>query len=319
MIWFGIGLGIAIGGPLLLRHPGQAGGMVLAPAPLICPAEALARYDAGSARMRRFAASMFQDSADQRFGVARLRVPGFSDWAYDWVQSYLTSYRILAQALRGAGEAAVTPGRLPTVDEFAHRLAGPIREQFDEQVTGPAMEGGGLAADLAHIAAVLEEEHRMLLAELAATIPGARALPPLTPEIIAAVPHDADTLFHPVVDTETVFLRSVRPLASRLGVLAVRVSEAGSIVTTAGVFGYALAGTPGVVVGVAGGIGLSWGLDWIINHVDAAINRDAFEANAMTAIATAEAGFLTSGAAAVDAALAARRAALGALPTAGCV
>jgi hypothetical protein len=72
-----------------------------------------------------------------------------------------------------------------------------------------------------------------------------------------------------------------------------------------------------VALGLAGGIGLSWGVDWALNRVDAALNREAFEAQALEAIGRAEQRLAAQGGAAVAAALAARRAAL--LPAAtGC-
>jgi hypothetical protein len=89
-------------------------------------------------------------------------------------------------------------------------------------------------------------------------------------------------------DTTMIFMRSMRPMAARLGAAAVRASEAGSVIASAGAFGYAIAGVPGVAIGAAGGVGVSWAIDWGLNRIDAALNRTEFEAQALQALDAAE-------------------------------
>lgn len=114
-----------------------------------------------------------------------------------------------------------------------------------------------------------------------------------------------------------IFMRSMRPMAARLGAAAVRASEAGSVIASAGVFGYAIAGVPGVAIGAVGGVGVSWAIDWGLNRIDAALNRSAFEAQALLALEAAERRVTQRGAAMAGAALDQR---LGALrgPAVGC-
>jgi hypothetical protein len=103
-------------------------------------------------------------------------------------------------------------------------------------------------------------------------------------------------------DGTAVFLRSMRPMAARLGAALLRVTEAGSIIAAGGALGLAVGGLPGTVIGIAGGIGASWGLDWVLNRLDASLNRAGFEAQALEAVARAEER-LAGGAAEVAAAL----------------
>lgn len=231
---------------------------------------------------------MLEDSLALRFGEARQRVPAFGTWAYDWAQSYLTSYRIIGQALSRAGEAAAPGGALPNAEALAHSLAEPIRTAFRQRVTGPSLGNGGFPADMAHLARSLAAEWPQ---------PAERAA--LEARLREALDIDLGALLADGSGAETVFLRSLRPMAARIGALTLRVTEAGSVVAAVGYLGYSLAGAPGVVAGAAGGIGLAWGADWLINRIDAGLNRSTFEAQALEAIGAAEA----AGRAAAQAAL----------------
>ena len=140
----------------------------------------------------------------------------------------------------------------------------------------------------------------------------AAAAKPLAPDLEAAGPADPMTMLaQDGADGGTVFLRSMRPMAARLGAVAIRLSEAGSLIAAGGAFGAALGGIPGTMIGVAGGIGASWGLDWVISRVDATLNRAGFEAQALEALARAEHRLATEAAEAAATILAARMAALG--------
>ena len=74
--------------------------------------------------------------------------------------------------------------------------------------------------------------------------------------------------------------------------MAVRASEAGSLLAAGGAAGFAIGGAPGLVIGTASGVGLYWAIDWGFNRVDAALNRTDFEARAMQAIGRAEAAYV---------------------------
>ncbi len=231
---------------------------------------------------------MLEDSVAMRFGEARLRVPAFGDWAYGWVQSYRTSYRIIGRALVGLGDAAVHE-RIPDPETLAHDLAEPVRAAFHQRVTEPSFGDGGFRQDMAYLARTLAERWP--------------ACPGLEARLGAALAIDPADRLAEAAGAETIFLRSLRPMAARIGAVTLRVSEAGSAVAALGYLGWSAAGVPGVVAGAAGGIGLAWGVDWMINRVDAGLNRAGFEAQAQQAIGVAEASVLADGRAALRTAL----------------
>lgn len=303
------------------------------------PEQALAAWDARlvaeAARLEALAGRLLADAAAMRLAPAREAVPDFGDWAYGWVQSYMTAYRVLGLAMRGLAEGVAdgVAGQDPATalpERIAQGMATPVREAFRQRVLEPVLPPGTLEADRAHAAFIAGLDWQEALArvareaasmpQLALIAPAAVTVPRL--DLLAASRPLADALPDPggtdpltlVVeegaDSSSVFLRSMRPMAARLGAVALRVSEAGSLVATGGAFGYALGGTPGVAVGVAGGIGLSWGLDYVLNRVDSALNRGSFEAQALEALQRAERRIAEQGRVAVAAALATRHAAL---------
>ena len=276
--------------------------------------------------IRDMAARLLADAAAMRLAPARERVPHFGDWAYGWVQSYVTSYRVLVRGAVGLADAMAGRGEVPDPARIAEEMAAPIREEFRIRVLAPALEDGGFGADLAHIGTAVDAEWARALGaatrKLRALPPGsgqpvavldlAAAALPLAPALLASVPADPMAVIaEDGADSGVVFMRSLRPMAARLGAVAVRVSEAGSLVATGGAFGYVLAGLPGTVLGLASGIGASWGIDWLFNKLDATLNRSAFEAQALEAIGNAERRLATEAANATATALQAR---LDALP-----
>jgi hypothetical protein len=271
--------------------------------------------------LRGLAGRLLADAAAMRLAPAHERVPGFGDWAYGWVQSYVTSYRVLARGAIGLADAMAGRGEVPDAARIAEEMAAPIRQEFRDRVLAPALAEGGFASDLGHIGAAVDAEWARALGAAAsalARLPAASgtarlaidlraAAQPLLPALTAAAPDDPMAMVaEEGSDSGMVFMRSLRPMAARLGAVVVRVSEAGSLVATGGAFGYALAGLPGTVVGLASGIGASWGIDWVFNRLDATLNRAAFEAQALDAIANAERRLAAEAERALAAALQAR-------------
>jgi hypothetical protein len=286
----------------------------------------VAALEAEAARIGAFAARLLADAAAMRLGPAREGVPGFGDWAYGWVQSYVTSYRILWRGVSELARSVAAEGEVPLAARIAEEMSEPIRAEFRTRVLAPALDGGSFAADLAHVGAAVDAAWRAALEASAARM---SALPdvvgpadqrldlalagrPVAPGILASAPADPMALLaEDGADGGTVFLRSMRPMAARLGAVVVRLSEAGSLVAAGGGLGFAVAGVPGTLVGVTGGIGASWAIDWLLNRLDASLNRTAFEAQAIEAIARAERHLAEGSAATVAAALRQRLAALG--------
>ncbi len=312
---------------LAVVAPGTNGGCTLRAAPPGTHAAETAALAAGATRLEGLAGRLLGDAAAMRLGPAREGVPGFGDWAYGWVQSYVTSYRILARGVVGLARASSQEGEAPLAARIAEEMAEPIRSEFRARVLRPTLGDGGFAADLAHVGGALDAAWSQALAASAARLASLPPAPagaqathrldfaaagaPLAPALAATAPADPMALLaEDGADGGTVFLRSMRPMAARLGAVLVRLSEAGSIVAAGGAFGFALAGMPGTVVGIAGGVGASWGIDWLLNRLDASLNRAAFEAQALEAIARAEQRLASEAAAAAARVLATRLAAL---------
>ncbi|WP_198372741.1 hypothetical protein [Roseomonas rosulenta] len=320
---------------LLLAAPLRAETIAIAPlggdacrihaAPPGTHAAELAALEAEAARIAGFAERLLGDAAVMRLGPAREGVPAFGDWAYGWVQSYVTSYRILLRGAAGLARSVTAEDETPLAARLAEEMAEPIRAEFRARVLAPALGQGSFAGDLAHVAAAVDAVWTAALAASAARLgdlPRAAAPPthridlaaaghPLAPGILAAAPADPMALLaEDGADGGTVFLRSMRPMAARLGAVAVRLSEAGSLVAAGGGLGFAMAGMPGTLIGLGGGIGASWAIDWLINRLDASLNRAAFESQAIEAIARAERHLAEGAAASVAAALRQRIAAL---------
>jgi len=309
--------------PMAVRNPDGSCGLRDVPeAALLAWDQHLATE---AARLEGMAHRLLADAAAMRLAPAREAVPAFGDWAYGWVQSYMTAYRVLGLAARGLAEGVVEADAASLPDRIAQGMATPVREAFRTRVLAPAIPPAALAQDRAHVRDVIGAEWRLAVAGVAQQAqalprvsliaPGAVAVPRV--DLWAAArpladwqAADADPMALVVeegAETGTVFLRSMRPMAARLGAVALRVSEAGSIVATSGAFGYALGGSPGVALGMVGGVGLSWGLDYVLNRVDSALHREAFEAQALEAIDRAEQRLPAQGRIAVAAALATRR------------
>jgi len=310
---------------IAVAPPGGAACRIHAAPPGTHAAE-VATLEAEAARIAAFAARLLADAAAMRLGPAREGVPGFGDWAYGWVQSYVTSYRILLRGAAGLARSVSAADETPLAARIAEEMAEPIRAEFRARVLAPALDGGSFAADLAHVGAAVDAAWEAALAASAARIGAlprgagapmhrldlAAAGQALAPGILAAAPADPMALLaEDGADGGTVFLRSIRPMAARLGAVMVRLSEAGSLVAAGGGVGFAVAGMPGTLIGIGGGIGASWAIDWLLNRLDASLNRTAFEAQAIEAIARAERHLAEGSAAVVAAALRQRLAALG--------
>ncbi|WP_137125868.1 hypothetical protein [Roseomonas sp. HF4] len=307
---------------LAVVAPGAAA-CVLRAAPEGTAAAEIAALEAAAETLGGRARRLLADAATMRLAPAREGVPGFGDWAYGWVQSYVTSYRILARGVASLSGSVANGGETPLAARLAEEMAEPIRAEFRARVLAPALGGAAFVSDLAHVGAVLDDGWQAALAASAARLARlppatagavavrridlAAAAAPMAPALRAATPADPAALIaEDGTDGGAAFLRALRPMAARLGAVLVRLSEFGSAVAAGGVFGFAVGGMTGSAAGVAGGIGVAWGIDWLFNRLDAGLNRTAFEAQALDAIARAERRLAEDASRAATAALAAR-------------
>lgn len=240
------------------------------------------------------------DAAAARFAGAREAVPAFGAWAYDWVQSYITAYRIAGRMV--ASVAATVRGERATLtDGLVDQMSEPMRRAFEERVLSQGASEVSLRADLALAAALVEAGWNAALLEAVAPLragPAADAAtggPVLRIDIAGAarVPvaleAEGGAAAVPGGDPASLFFHSIRPIAARVSAIMLRATEAGSVVAAVGALGYRLGGVPGLAAGAAGGVGVYWGIDFALNRADAALNREDFEAQALDVIARAEA------------------------------
>jgi len=300
----------------------------LAPATL---AAVEARLREEAEQLAAMAWRLMADAAAARLAEARERVPGFGDWAYGWVQSYVTSYRVLLRMLRGLALPLAEGDAGNWAERLAEEISQPMREAFDARVLPPGL-AEGLAADLRHTALVLDQAWQAALrraaAELAAPGPALAPDAPVSARLdlaaaglsllpALAVSPQAVGAFD-TGDAGATLLRTIRPMAARLGAAVLRASEAGSIIAAGGALGgIAIGGVSGVVAGAAGGMAVSWTLDWGLSRLDAALHRGEFEAQALLVLDAAERDIAAGARDLAAATLAARTAALRPAPL-GC-
>ncbi len=296
------------------------------------PAQALAGVTAELERARQDAAGLAQrlaaDAAAARYAGAREAVPAFGAWAYDWVQSYITAYRIAGRMVASA--AAVLRGDATGLaDDVVEQMSEPMRRAFEERVLARAAPPATLRRDLDMAATMVEagwnRAQDSALAPLRA-FPAAPAgsVASLRVDPAAAAGAAAVALRPPAggaaggraaggagedspgADPASLFFHSLRPIAARVSAVMLRATEAGSLVATVGAVGYRFGGVPGLAAGTVGGVGAYWGIDWAFNRADAALNRGDFEAQSLAVIARAEAAVAEEAGRAVLAALDAR-------------
>jgi hypothetical protein len=288
---------------------------------LVVPSHALAEFLAmREAALREERASLrrrAEEALSHDFAAlesALLRgLPDFADWAYGWVESYVTAYVVLGDVV-GRQVAPGPEGRLAPWEDYRRALDALVAERFGEVVVRPAGLDRWAEATGARLGAVLEAGWAASLASegvawegflakearvtgrfapgtgCAASLP-AVALPPATPE---APDHGG-----------LMTLRALRPFVGRGGLIALRLGVGGGSGEVTGLVMTLLQPSfSGLASAVTGVVGL-WAGDWIISRLDAALHRGRFEAAVASAIAAHRATAMAASLAAVEEALAA--------------
>lgn len=229
------------------------------------------------------------------FGEVRQRVPAYGDWAYGWVESYVTSYELVIRGLL----AGVQAGAAPWDPEVRAAIAGAARRfvfnRFDQLVVRPARLPERLHEEWAAATSLAESEWGVARARSRAAV--ARFLGEHCPEVPGPATADGDggpslrtASGRPLAsagtiegiyrldgagDAETIFLRSTRPFGARLAIMLARLTEAGSAIAVGGIFG--IGGLTGPISGFVGVLATVWTLDWAINRGDELIHRASME------------------------------------------
>ncbi len=242
-------------------------------------------------RMHQLAGEAVSTATAIEFGAMRMRAPGYASWAYGWVQSYVTSYQIIGRGFAGGFQHLTSGQPGSTIDAMTAEVSGVVREHFREQVVQPGRTQKALDAEWSRVAELLDQEFARVarrqdeaLAALRVPSPPAAGLPRSS-----SVPtQDRGSLAAETPDIDTILVRSARPMAARAGILVLRLTEVGSVAAIVGSLGISFGPLTGLAVGVIG-IGLVWGIDYVINSIDAALHRDALESHALAFVDALEA------------------------------
>lgn len=282
-------------------------------APCRPPPEALAefvrtesgRIAADRAHVEQTVRRLLGTGVSLAFGEARERVPAYGDWAYGWVESYVTSYELLLRSLFAGVQAGVVPWDPAVRDAVVTEAQRFVFGRFDQIVIRPAQLPDRLQSEWEAATQLAETEwqrarRRVRAAAdrfLAAHCGGSDARRPAMAD--RAAPDSADDPAAPVLhaadgspvaaigpigaiyrldhagSAETIFLRSTRPFGARLAIMAARLTEAGSALAAGSIFG--IGGLSGPITGFVGAIATVWTIDWAINRGDELLNRAGME------------------------------------------
>ncbi|BBK29716.1 hypothetical protein EDC65_5361 [Stella humosa] len=230
------------------------------------------------------------------FGAVRQRVPQYGDWAYGWVESYVTSYELVIRGLLAGLQAGAVPWdpvvRAAVVDEMRRF----VFDRFDMLVVRPAELPQRLQAEWEAASAIADGEWRLahdraraardhFRAEHCPSSPDETPLPGDDPDGIlrtrdglpldGASPIQALYRLEGIGHADAIFLRSTRPFGARLAILLARVSEAGSALALSSALG--IGGLSGPTAGFVSALAAVWTLDWAINRGDELLHRDTME------------------------------------------
>ncbi len=246
-----------------------------------------AAADLRKVRIEQIGLQSAQAEIDLVFDDVRARVPPFGAWAYGWTSNYIFSYELLFAAIKGAWTRltdgdAVLPGLEDSIDRA-------ITAQFKRRVFEAADYGRKLATARDAASDDLTAEWRRFLAaetsawmSFAATATCEGTLAPARARMVVDLSERTARSSAEVVEplelreADAFKLRALRPLGARVAILVLRVFEVGSLAMLPAALG--LAGSPALILGSVLTVGIVWGIDYLINSVDAALHRQTFEA-----------------------------------------
>lgn len=261
------------------------------------------RITADRAHVEQIVRRLLGTGVSLAFGEARERVPAYGDWAYGWVESYVTSYELVLRSLVAGMQAGAAPWDPTVRDAVVTEAQRFVFGRFDQIVIRPSQLPQRLQSEWESATHLAETEwqrargrvraaaERFLATHCGGPAPGA---PPAAADGGAPAPaeepilHAADgspiAAIGPIGaiyrldhagSAETIFLRSTRPFGARLAIMAARLTEAGSAIAASSIFG--IGGLSGPITGFVGAIATVWTIDWAINRGDELLNRAAME------------------------------------------
>lgn len=239
-------------------------------------------------------------------------VPGFSEWAYGWVESYVIAYKAVGRA------AGAFDGETGLAEAYRAAVGGIVGEQLRVSMLGPAAIETRLAAAAGRLQAMLESRRRSAqLAEeaawgafLASAGRVARLPAEAVPGDACPAPGLASLAAMPITDPseaqlDLMVLRAARPFLGRAGLFALRLTVlGGSSGEVAGLVGALVQPSVAGFLALSGTTLALWAGDLALSRIDAAIHRAEFEAQLAAGIVAWQVGAMTRGAALLERALA---------------
>ncbi len=254
------------------------------------------------------------------FEAALIRgLPDFTDWAYGWVESYVTAYVVLGEVI-GQQVAPGPDGRMPPWQSYRAALDGVVADRFEALILRPADLPAWRTRAQARLDAVLRDAwSASLLAEGEAwerflvqqgritgrgvPSPGCTISPPAV-TLPVPMPASPD---QPALMT----LRAARPFAGRGALLALRLGSGAGAAELTGLLGTVVQPSISGIASLASGFLTLWIGDWLLSQLDGALHRGNFTAAVSEAVvaqrAAAEAETRAALEAALDTAFASRR------------
>lgn len=263
------------------------------------------RIAADRERAEQLVRRVLGDGVSLAFGAVRERVPIYGDWAYGWVESYVTSYELLLRSLLAGAQAGAAPWSPEVRNAVVGEAQRFVFDRFDQIVIRPAALPQRLQREWETAAAMAELEWQLartrtresvarFLAEhcpgTAVPLPEPSTTPTLrSPDgspLESAGPIQAIYRLEGAGNAETIFVRSTRPFGARIAIMLARLTEAGSALAAGSIFG--IGSLSGPITGFVGALATVWTIDWAINRGDEMINRGAMEADLRVLIGEVE-------------------------------
>ncbi len=224
-------------------------------------AEQVRTDDAALARIRAAGRESLRAGVQDVYRNVESRVPEYGDWVYGWLTSLWTSAEIAAVAVTGVA-TALADGAEPPLDRAERLVTESVHASFEEIVLRPD-----------ETRAQLQDRWSRAISLTQATAVGTRLQLPLPP------PFPGDRIDQELADarSETVLVRTVRPMGARVLSLAVRFGTATSLGAMAAPSVAASSAIADYILTSVIAAGAVWGADWSVNAIDSALHRDAFE------------------------------------------
>jgi hypothetical protein len=262
--------------------------------------------DAEQARLAAIGSGTLESEISGTLTELMVRVPAYVDWVYDWIDGYITAFRVIGRgghAWFASGEGG-TAGLVPSVAEAVHEVSA---EQLDKLIVAPVDPAARMQKAFSRVGSILADEWGRVLARdrsrwldllranartarsAAAASEGIGIFCTTDPPAAQTLPFDAARLATASATGQDAFYfwRITRPFATRLGALATRLAIGTASLTGGSVVGLGSTTTAGTALSFLATSGVVWTIDYGLNELDALLHRDLLTAQVSVGLANA--------------------------------